>query len=759
MSKKRNNSFFNRYIRASFTFVPSKPAYTRGLRVATIIGIPLLIGLQFGILSDTSLFVLAALNISLLDMGGMTYRNLSRTLFAVTVLNAIAAVVAILVGSNIIFAVVATAIWVASVAMLGLTGHTGVMIALVNSVVFVIMIFIPGSEVYVLKTFITFLAGGVWAMLFSLVTWPISPYRPIRKAVARCFVENANFLRILADHCNYQSLNNSFKEDLEIIDLVHLKFRQSIDEAHEMLINERKGRLGNNNVEVALISLLHSVAKDYRTLVTTMVWFTSTGHKINKSNSVFFYHLFISLAKIHDEIANIIMHPDNSSDELIRLISNLQQEQLLGENKIIVGEYAEIQHILGQLLNRIEQELVTAKRQHPSHKNSNRNSNRISLITEPKISLITQIKKNITFASPGFRHAIRIGTTTAVAVLIAHISNLPHGYWLPLTVIVIMAPDFGGSFLVRSLQRGVGTTLGGLLAAFLLLNIHNEIQILILLIIFTFFAISLLTINYALFVFFLTPLVVTMYSLSGSDSWGIAYDRVTDTILGIGLSLIGGQLLFPVWERNVYVRRFSSLLDTVNKYFKEILSSFNVENVSQKEILRLSREIEVALVATNASFQQALNQPGFNTKLIPYLISFLNSTNRLIRGIVSLHEYSYVNKIQFSKLNIFIVFGQKISDLLSVISKIISSQKPNQIQFDDKVIKLLEKMDSLLNDIENEHIKSIDNQKYDRNVVSVEISRILEIVQNMADDLKNITSVNMGISTEDDYLVSKAISS
>jgi len=59
---------------------------------------------------------------------------------------------------------------------------------------------------------------------------------------------------------------------------------------------------------------------------------------------------------------------------------------------------------------------------------------------------LTLLRHNLTLKSSSFRHAIRIGITAAFAVLFAHIINLPHGYWMPLTVVVIMAPDFGGSF-------------------------------------------------------------------------------------------------------------------------------------------------------------------------------------------------------------------------------------------------------------------------------------------------------------------------
>jgi len=721
--------------------VHGKPAYLRGLRVSLIIGIPYFIAIHFNLMQEVSTFVLAALNVALIDMGGLTYRKLLRTLLFTTLLNAAAAAVAILVGANIIFAVSVTIIWVASVAMLGLLGHTGVMIAFVNSVAFVIMVALP-EDINISRTVILFLAGGFWSMLFSLVAWPISPYRPVRKAVARCFVENATFLRNIASICTVETPSNLSMGELKINDIIHRRFRKSIDDAYQMLANERKGRLGNNRVEDALISLLHGVAKDYRTMVTTMVWFKNEGKNIHISNTKSLSNLFLALADIHDEISNIIMHPCKPGNDLIDRISQLKEKYLNSNEKIIIGQSKEIHHILEQTLIRFELEVVTAQRQHPSHKKTEHNNYQESLINDAEVSFWKMLQNNLTFASPSFRHAIRIGVTSALAVLIAHLLNLPHGYWLPLTVVVIMAPDYGGSFLVRSLQRGVGTTLGGLFAAFLLLHIHDEMLILALLLIFTMLAISLLTINYALFVFFLTPLIVTMYSLSGKVGWQISYDRVLDTIIGIALTLIAGGVFFPFWERNVYANRFSNMLIVMAKYLDALLPKLEDDKSQLSGFPELNREIELVAVAANSSFQQALNQPGFNTKLIPYIMSFINSSNRFIRGIISIHEYLEVNRSSVGDSEVVVKVGKKMVDLIQILSKIILSQKPKEAQFG--------KMEVLMKEIENIYIDLAIRPSFKKNVFTIEIKRLLGIAQDMVNEINSITSINMGVSADDD---------
>ena len=57
---------------------------------------------------------------------------------------------------------------------------------------------------------------------------------------------------------------------------------------------------------------------------------------------------------------------------------------------------------------------------------------------------------------------------SAVGGLLAAAEHLVRGYWIPMTVVIVLKPNFGGT-LQRSVQRITGTILGALLAALLML--------------------------------------------------------------------------------------------------------------------------------------------------------------------------------------------------------------------------------------------------------------------------------------------------
>ena len=88
---------------------------------------------------------------------------------------------------------------------------------------------------------------------------------------------------------------------------------------------------------------------------------------------------------------------------------------------------------------------------------------------------------------------------------------LQRSYWVPLTVAIILKPDYGSVF-ARALQRGIGTVVGAVAGAVLLVLVHGEWLLL------PFAVLAALlpygrSRNYGLLATFLTPLVVVLIDL------------------------------------------------------------------------------------------------------------------------------------------------------------------------------------------------------------------------------------------------------
>lgn len=140
--------------------------------------------------------------------------------------------------------------------------------------------------------------------------------------------------------------------------------------------------------------------------------------------------------------------------------------------------------------------------------------------------------------------AYRFATMVTLAVLIAWYVSIPldlrYSYWATMAVVVVCQPDSSAT-QIRGFERLVGSIVGGLFAVILIDALAPDNFLLLAVIVpIAAATIALRTVNYMLFVLFLTPLFVLVTELL-QPSRGIALARMVDNILG---TLIGGSFLW-----------------------------------------------------------------------------------------------------------------------------------------------------------------------------------------------------------------------
>jgi uncharacterized membrane protein YccC len=122
--------------------------------------------------------------------------------------------------------------------------------------------------------------------------------------------------------------------------------------------------------------------------------------------------------------------------------------------------------------------------------------------------------------------------------------KLERGYWLTITVLVIVKPVFADT-RKRTRERVLGSVAGGAIAALLAAGIHNVVILDVLLVLFSVLAYSNVRYHYGLFVFFLTPFVVLMVESVQPTRWQIVLTRIFDTLIGAAIALTVTYLLRP----------------------------------------------------------------------------------------------------------------------------------------------------------------------------------------------------------------------
>ena len=132
---------------------------------------------------------------------------------------------------------------------------------------------------------------------------------------------------------------------------------------------------------------------------------------------------------------------------------------------------------------------------------------------------------------------------------------------------IVLKLDYGSVF-ARALQRGIGTIVGAVAGAVLLIVVHGLRP----LIPFSILAALLpygRSRNYGLLATFLTPLVVVLIDLLAPAGWLLAEERLIDTLIGCAIVLLVGFALRPMaWYAHL-PRQFAETTGDVSRYMEE----------------------------------------------------------------------------------------------------------------------------------------------------------------------------------------------
>ena len=148
------------------------------------------------------------------------------------------------------------------------------------------------------------------------------------------------------------------------------------------------------------------------------------------------------------------------------------------------------------------------------------------------------------FSWVAFRYGMRVAVTLVLAVEIDHLLRLQNGYWLPMTTLIVLKPDFYQTY-TGGVRRVVGTLGGVVFASIIALVLRPHDAILISL------AGSLAFITYAsqkanavLFSAALTSFVVFMIAVTGLPETSVTWHRLINTALGCVLAFASYSLGF-----------------------------------------------------------------------------------------------------------------------------------------------------------------------------------------------------------------------
>jgi hypothetical protein len=219
------------------------------------------------------------------------------------------------------------------------------------------------------------------------------------------------------------------------------------------------------------------------------------------------------------------------------------------------------------------------------------------------------LRAQLTTASPAFRHATRLALALMVAVIVYRSLGLGFGYWVPLTVLFVLKPDY-----VTTYSRGIGRiagTMAGIAVAWAVVSAFtpSDGAIVALLGLLAFAAYALYPANYALFSVVLTILVALIAQFGGGSAIGALESRLLDTAIG-GAIALGAFAIWPTREAPRLKESLATLVDTHHRWLDAILGALGRADPYEPRRLRSLRlQARGARREAEAALARALAEP------------------------------------------------------------------------------------------------------------------------------------------------------
>jgi uncharacterized membrane protein YccC len=211
--------------------------------------------------------------------------------------------------------------------------------------------------------------------------------------------------------------------------------------------------------------------------------------------------------------------------------------------------------------------------------------------------------------SSAFRHAVRLAVILPIAEALSHALPWQRGYWVTLTALVVLKPDYAAT-VRRGFARVGGTGLGVVASGLLIVAVHPSGLVLSLLIaLMTWVAYTTFAASYALYSFAVTAIVVLLLTPIGGNELSTVADRGLDTLVGGGLALIG-YAVWPTWEGDTLTAATDRLLNALASYANVLLSAFvDPDTLDRPAVSAAATAARRARIAAQASLSRAIAEP------------------------------------------------------------------------------------------------------------------------------------------------------
>lgn len=488
------------------------------------------------------------------------------------------------------------------------------------------------------------LLGAGWSIFITLLSFPLRPSNPVKRSVARIWKANTELLDAIIEERSSEGkalsatiagkemgLRTAINQSVNLFERREKSAKAKVQH-YDILIELRRiaalfgGALSSIHEELEEIKKTELEELREATLYKTL----SSLAQVSARLSIVIYTSRpedLTLAKVRAQRVGIAI--DLFKEEL-KSLEKTEREKTLWLH--FTDSLDKAYEYINQSLALLDQKMELRKGDYfEGYKLSYNN-----FVAGVKSWVIVDFLKNlVNINSEQFRYALRVALVLCLGVFLFRFFEMSHGYWIPLTIIIVIQPYYGAT-RKKGVERIIGTVLGIVLGGVIMMLPLSHWTFVILLVIVSFFVAYFLRNNYKVGVFFVTVMMVIMMQLSQQASWDLIGWRVLATLIGAALALLAGYIFWPVWEIQRFPALMSNAIKQTQLYLDQVLKFYNAELTIGETWYRQRRIAEEANNNAFACVQRMLEEPQSRQQQVDECFSMVGISIRMAREITSI---------------------------------------------------------------------------------------------------------------------------
>jgi uncharacterized membrane protein YccC len=515
----------------------------------------------------------------------------------------------------------------------------GMALAINSGFLLMIALAHPGGAAQANHAFLAGLGGGLWGLFIQVALWPFRAQHPLRRTVADSWLALSDLLEAMMPGENLDADARSRR-----IAEKEAALRTALDHNSATLTAAHAGRV---RPHLLALEELNLTAARFATRV--VAFNTALDSLMSRPD---FAALAPSFTPVLNSLTNLARttavtvvsrQPSHLAAAEVRLsrLGNLMQalqDRVLAQTGH-APEATQLTFLLHQVANLIPG-LGTALRATVDRANEHTafSLELFDLHTWTMRPLASALNFSWRPDQALVRYIARLTVLEVAAVAAFKLLDLAHGYWLPLTVLVVLQPDYGSTRL-RAGQRVLGTLAGSLLASGLLwLALPPPVLFAAMAVTMFGFAFWLKR-NYGYAVFFITLFVVLITETETKVTLGFTLERLAITGAGGLLALLAAQLFWPAWERQFFPGILARALRANRDYARMLGDRLFTGGGYDAGAIELKKAAEKTNSIVFSSLQRMSGDPQNQQAGIEAAAALANGNQRLTRAftVVALH--------------------------------------------------------------------------------------------------------------------------